>query len=172
MKPLSFGDVVQLAELSQIKQRRDAINVLCVGSHDEAMKNRRSLLEQAGYSVFQASDLRRVIAACTANTLAVAILGQHLPSLASCARGCRAAALWRRSSSGTVRLPIRRKYLMKPMLTSRQERQLCRRVSHSREPIQRRKEQDGSVISGFQECRPDRTECRAAYHTSQPQRHR
>lgn len=53
-------------------------NVLCVGIHDGAMTTRRSILEQAGHSLTQATDLRRVVAACDSNHFAVAVLGPVL----------------------------------------------------------------------------------------------
>lgn len=56
------------------------INVLCVGRNDDAMKKRRSILEEAGYSVLQASDIRQVTAICDTESFGLAVLGHHVPS--------------------------------------------------------------------------------------------
>jgi CheY-like chemotaxis protein len=53
-------------------------NVLCVGINDAMMRKRQSILEEAGHSVTQATDLRRVIAMCESNRFAVAVLGPFL----------------------------------------------------------------------------------------------
>lgn len=53
-------------------------NVLCIGKDDAVMQIRRLILERAGHSITQASDLRRVIAACQSNQFHVALLGQLL----------------------------------------------------------------------------------------------
>lgn len=53
-------------------------SVLCVGINDAMMRNRQSILEEAGHSVTQATDLRRVIAVCESNRFAVAVLGPFL----------------------------------------------------------------------------------------------
>ena len=42
------------------------------------MRTRQSILEGAGHSVTQATDLRRVIAACESNRFSVAVLGPFL----------------------------------------------------------------------------------------------
>lgn len=62
-------------------QEQEAIplsNVLCIGVNDAMMRIRLSILGAAGHSVTQATDLRRVIAACDSNQFAVAVLGQLL----------------------------------------------------------------------------------------------
>ena len=53
-------------------------NVLCVGINDAMMRKRQSILEGAGHSVTQATDMRRVIAVCENNRFAVAVLGPFL----------------------------------------------------------------------------------------------
>jgi CheY-like chemotaxis protein len=75
-------DVLRMPEWSEFNERDRGyvINVLCVGINDDAMKKRRALLEQAGYSVLQTTDIRQVIAMCASQTFAVAVLGQHIPA--------------------------------------------------------------------------------------------
>ena len=53
-------------------------NVLCIGKDDAAMQIRRLILERAGHSITQASDLRLVITACQNDQFHVAMLGQLL----------------------------------------------------------------------------------------------
>lgn len=58
--------------------RQNRGEILCIGIDNAAMQTRLLILEQAGYQVIQARDVRRVKTACENISFAIAILGQSL----------------------------------------------------------------------------------------------
>jgi len=55
-------------------------NILRIGMDDSSVKPRRLLLESAGHTVSEASDVRQVIAACSGVQFDVIIIGHSLPA--------------------------------------------------------------------------------------------
>jgi PleD family two-component response regulator len=84
---------------SEQEEATHLANVLCVGINDAMMRKRQSILERAGHSVTQATDLRRVIAVCERNRFAVAVLGPFLHQPEKLRVTCCTQALFGREDS-------------------------------------------------------------------------
>jgi PleD family two-component response regulator len=55
-------------------------NILRIGMDESATKPRRLLLERAGHTVSEASDVRQVVAACSGVQFDLIIIGDTLPA--------------------------------------------------------------------------------------------